>query len=380
MKKKNRWNKVFALFFTFTLLFSVAAPPAYAETAAEKYKRLKEELTAIDGRIEDYKEDKQQAENLRTAYADQKVYIDELIEFNKQEIAKTEEELKAKESEVAEKRESIDTNEALFKQRLGAIYRSNDANALSTILNVNSFSEFLVVSDSLKRISEHDTDLLTLLNTQKKELETQQAEIDGLLGQLNDTYAQLDEQVGALANNIAAQDAAISKADAEMKAQQQAYDETSAEAQKALQEMQAITQSIGGSSSGDGSAYQGGAFQWPVPGYYSISVYFGQGGHRGIDIFGGGIYDKPIVAIGAGTVIVSSYAHYSYGNYVVVDHGGGLRSLYAHCTQLLAPVGTQVGPGTPVATVGNTGYSFGNHLHLEIHQDGVLQNPLSYLQ
>lgn len=380
MKKIGKWHRLGALLCIIVLAFVALSPPAYAETASEKYQRLKEELNQINKKIEDTKSNKQNAVNLKAAYEQQKIHIDELIELNKQEITETEAALAAKEQEVADKREAIYQNDQLFQERLVSIYKMNNASTLSTLLNVDSYSDFLTVYDSLQRISQHDTDLLAQLSQQRADLENEQAQIDEMLATLNETHTRLAEEVEALTANIMATNSAISKADAAIKAQQQAYDETSAEAEAARQEMVRIASSIKGSTSSDGSEYVGGAFSWPVPGFYSISVYFGQGGHRGIDIRGNGIQGQPAVSVGNGTVIVAAYAHSSYGNYVVVDHGGGIRSLYAHLESISVSSGTQVSAGTQLGGVGNTGYSFGYHLHLEIHKDGVLQNPLSYLK
>lgn len=378
MKKTTWFKRIGAAFCIFALAAAILSPPVYAESAAEKYARLKKELETINQQIENSKKDKQAAVNLKASYEQQKLHIEQLIELNKEEIANTEVALAAKEEEVSQKREAIFQNDQLFQQRLVAIYRMNNASALSTLLNVDSFSDFLTVYDSLKRISQHDTDLLATLSRQRAELEEQQAQIDAMLAELNATHERLAQDVEALVANIQATNAAISRVDAQMQAQKQAYDETSAEAESARQEMVRISNSIQSSTSSDGSKFVGGVFTWPVPGFYSISVYFGQNGHRGIDIRGNGIHNQPIVAVGTGKVVVASYAHSSYGNYVVVDHGGGIRSLYAHCETITTSVGASVSAGTPIATVGNTGYSFGYHLHLEIQKDGALQNPLSY--
>ena len=127
--------------------------------------------------------------------------------------------------------------------------------------------------------------------------------------------------------------------------------------------------------------YTGGKFTWPVPGFYEISCQFGSPdpngqGHRGMDIRGNGIYGAPIVACAGGTVIIATSAG-SYGNYVVVDHGNGLKTLYAHCSSLAVGVGTPVVAGQTIAYVGSTGFVTGPHLHLEVQQGGLL-NPAGY--
>ena len=100
--------------------------------------------------------------------------------------------------------------------------------------------------------------------------------------------------------------------------------------------------------------------------------------HKGTDI--GAPAGTTIVAAAAGTVSVSQYGYNGgYGNYVIINHGNGVQTLYGHCTSLLVEPGQHVSQGQKIATVGSTGNSTGNHLHLEIRVNGVAQNPQNYL-
>lgn len=100
--------------------------------------------------------------------------------------------------------------------------------------------------------------------------------------------------------------------------------------------------------------------------------------HKGVDI--GASKGTPIMAVASGTVTVAQYGYSGgYGNYVMISHGNGIETLYGHCTSLLVSAGQHVTQGQTIATVGNTGNSQGNHLHLEIRINGVAQNPQNYL-
>ena len=100
--------------------------------------------------------------------------------------------------------------------------------------------------------------------------------------------------------------------------------------------------------------------------------------HKGIDI--GAPKGTPIKAAAGGTVTLSQYGYNGgYGNYVIISHGNGVETIYGHCNTLTAKVGQKVSQGDVIATVGNTGRSTGNHLHLEIRVNGVAQNPQNYL-
>ncbi|MDL2252493.1 peptidoglycan DD-metalloendopeptidase family protein [Ruminococcaceae bacterium OttesenSCG-928-I18] len=375
---------LFSVCFAVLLLVVFAVPVGAEESPKEKYERLKEELAGIEESIEGTRGNMAAAEEMRTQLAREKEVVDEMIRLNQEEIAQTEAALAVKEEEIAQKRQVIYENDQLFQQRLIAIYKMNNANMITQVLAVDSFSELLQAVDALQRISEHDTDLLEMLSQQRAELEAQQAEIDAMLQNLNNVYAELANNAGILANNIAAQDAAISQAEAELAAQQVAYENKEDEVEQAriaYEAMLAATRYMGGSSAGDGSEYVGGVFTWPVPASYRITCHFGSpdpngNGHLGMDI--GAPTGTSIVAAGNGVVITAT-GHSSYGNYLVIDHGNGVKTLYAHCSSLDVGVGTVVSTGQHIAQVGSTGFSTGPHLHFEVH-DGGRQNPINYLK
>ena len=147
--------------------------------------------------------------------------------------------------------------------------------------------------------------------------------------------------------------------------------------------------SSGGSSTGTGS------LTWPVPGFYSISSGYGYRWgtlHAGVDIAGGGIHGASIVAADSGTVILvatgcthdygkdsSCGCNGGYGNYVMIDHGNGITTLYGHCSSVYVSSGQTVSKGETIATVGSTGWSTGNHCHFEVRVNGSTVDPTSYL-
>ncbi len=126
-----------------------------------------------------------------------------------------------------------------------------------------------------------------------------------------------------------------------------------------------------------GSGKVNGKFIWPVGGSGGkISCYYGSRGHRGLDI--AAPYGTSIVASADGKVVVSGW-YYSYGKCVVIDHGNGVRTLYAHNSSLNVSVGQYVSQGQKIAGCGSTGYSTGNHCHFEVQINGGTRNPLNYI-
>lgn len=137
------------------------------------------------------------------------------------------------------------------------------------------------------------------------------------------------------------------------------------------------------SAAGDGIST--GKFIWPLPSCKMISSDFGGrwgGWHSGIDISGNGVYGKEIIAADGGTVVEVNSSGYGggYGLYVIVDHGGGYRTVYAHCSQTLVQVGQKVSQGQLIARAGNSGDSQGPHLHFEIRVNGRSVDPKPYVR
>ena len=142
--------------------------------------------------------------------------------------------------------------------------------------------------------------------------------------------------------------------------------------------------SSGSSNAGSGGYVSTGSFTWPCPGFTRITTQFNEwtygGYHHGTDIASTGgrsIYGAPIVAADSGRVVTATY-HYSYGNYVMIDHGGGYSTLYAHASSLAVSAGQTVTKGQVIAYVGSTGNSTGPHLHFEVRVNGTRQNPWNW--
>ena len=123
-----------------------------------------------------------------------------------------------------------------------------------------------------------------------------------------------------------------------------------------------------------------GTFLWPVPGWNNMSRGWIEGVHKALDITGP--VGATIIASDGGSVTVAEWhdvKEHSYGYYIIIDHGNGLQSLYAHNSELLVAAGQTVSAGEPIAYLGSTGNSTGPHLHFEIMVDGVKVDPIQYV-
>ena len=142
---------------------------------------------------------------------------------------------------------------------------------------------------------------------------------------------------------------------------------------------------IGTAKSGVAGFYGGSisarGFMWPAPTARMISQYFGHNGHKGLDITTSGAYGRPIVAAASGVVEIAGSTGNSYGQYVLIDHGNGIKTRYAHCVtgSIRVRPGQRVTAGQQIASIGSTGNSTGPHLHFEVIVNGGVTNPLNYV-
>lgn len=301
------------------------------------------------------------------------------LETEKQEVQKQELNMRIAESEqkIIELTDEIDLNNELLEERLRAMYMNGTGGYLEIILNAENLIDALTRMDMIQLIVKSDVELLKTINEQKTEVEelkaAQEIRRHELTAVINDLNAKQDEVLIAsrskenymvsLQNNIEE----IQRQEAAMEEQSKQIEKDIIAAQRAVE-------------------YAGGELMWPLPGHYKITSPYGGrihpitgvwSNHGGTDIWAP--YGTDILSSNDGVVIFAGY-HYSYGNYVIVDHGGGIATLYAHCSKLLAWEGQAVSKGDPVAKIGSTGESTGNHLHYEVRLNGVRKNPMEYLK
>ncbi|MGI6122626.1 MAG: murein hydrolase activator EnvC family protein, partial [Acetivibrionales bacterium] len=356
-------------------------------SSANSIDEAKKELQQTQKEINSIKnKQKQEKQNL----INNKQYRENIIadlEKKGHERSEIESRIKEIESAIASLDEAIRLAEEeyaaelkLFQERLVTLYINSKTNAeANLLLQCDNFEEMFKKSHILKMVSQFDQDLL-------KSIEDKQEEISILkdLKQQEEDNAQ--EQLESMLGEIAKLEVSRSAVEKEVKKTQQ----TLAELEKAEDELEADSKELEKlirklSSSG---AYSGGIMQWPLPGYYRISSYFGMRMHPilkynkmhgGIDI--GAPSGTPIHAAASGKVICAAWRSGGSGNTVIIDHGGGITTLYFHIKNggILVKEGQKVAAGDVIAKVGSTGLSTGPHLHFEVRKNGTRQNPLDYV-
>ena len=301
------------------------------------------------------------------------------LEADSYELEKQEITMKIAESEqkIDELNKEIDNNNEILEERLRAMYKQGTSGYMEVILNSDNLVDALTRMDMIQLIVKSDVELLKNINEQKTEVEelklSQETERLELTAVINDLAVKQNEVLVASRSkesymwSIQKDLKEIQRQEAEMEAQSAKIEKEIIAAQRAVE-------------------YAGGEMAWPVPGNYRVTSNFGGrydpitgvwSNHGGTDI--AAPYGSAIVSTNDGVVIFGGW-HYSYGNYIIVDHGGGIATLYAHCSKLLASKGQAVSRGETIALIGSTGYSTGNHLHFEVRVNGVRVQPMDYLK
>lgn len=397
----------------------------------EERKKKEAEIDELENQIKALQDNKSDEEAYQKTLMDQIVLIQENIKLLDDELAQinaditvTQDNIQSLNDEIEAQQVRVDENIELFKERLCAMYVTGNNSLASAILGSSDFYDMLSRMEILNSIAEHDEELvneildeIASIESAKKNLETEKLSLEMKLQEqeikrderkkeieeLNEKYAKTQEEIDRLAMEEAKfkkdidelnKDIELGKAQEKEILDQIAAEEEKRRQEEALKNQQNNNSSGGGSSEIYDTSVGASGFGWPVPGYYIISSKYGYRWgrlHAGIDIAGGGIAGAPVVASKAGTVITvkNSCTHNyrktgnccgnGYGNYVIVSHGNGYSTVYAHLQSVNVSVGDYVAQGQSVGTVGCTGFSTGFHLHFEVRANGVAKNPENYV-
>lgn len=365
-----------------TILFAFLVMSAFPVSAVD-LNTAKNQKSNIDSRISKLNESKKkvleekaklekQQKQVANAQATEKSAYQELVG----QIDTAEENLRLTEDALAEAQADYNAQRELVKIRLNVMYQNSSLTILDTLLESKSFLEFFERIQYISLIAKQDNRLIDDLNTAKLEVEYKKKLQQQAKDILEQKANEKQERLTSLKTSRAALEDQLDRSKSELAKLEKEEDNLIAESQRLGDVIKNLSKSS--------VKYAGGTMVWPVPSSHTITSYFGTRlhpilrkykMHTGIDIAA----DKgnSIVAANKGTVIITDYDQSGYGNYVVIDHGGGITTLYGHCSKLLVKVGDKVKAGETIAKVGSTGLSTGNHCHFEVRKDGVLKNPLS---
>ena len=369
-----------------------------------------------------------QLESLRSETADAQAYQETLvaqIENYQESIDLARERIDELNSSISTLEDEIEKADAEYadtfeqlKVRLNALYTSGgELTTLEILLDSTSLYDFSVRSEAIQGVTRHDKQLMEeikayMLQTQeqrdelsvqkeelaeqKKDLESKQSELQVLEEEnqrlIEELQLQSAEAENLIAENEAESQDYLAQLDSLIAQRSEQAAREEAERQQALenQQNQGGGSSDAGSSSSGSSGSSGSSndssvlntgdlsFSWPLAGYGygSITQYYGNNGHMGLDV--GIPYGTPIYAAESGQVISAEY-HWSWGNNVLIWHNGTYSTRYAHCSSLAVSAGEYVQKGQVIGYAGSTGNSTGNHLHFEVYQNGSRVDPLNFV-
>ena len=359
--------------------------------------RAKEEKQALQSGLTNVKELKKQ---LEASKADLANYVAELdanlqtiqakIDELKRMISEKEEQIEIKTQELEEALEVQQAQYEAMKTRIRFMYERGDTLFLELILGSGSFGEMLNKADYIEMLSSYDRKMLDEyvayaeyvalcregLEEEKKVLDEAKIAVEEEEASLNELIADKEQEMYKMSSDIQSKEAAIREYEAEIAAQNdtiKALEAAVAEERKRLAEEQR-------------RRYDGGVFTWPAPSYTRISDEYGnrthpilgiQQFHNGLDMAAPG--GSPILAAYSGTVVAATYSG-SMGNYIMIDHGDSLYTIYMHASALYVSKGQEVTKGEKIAAVGSTGRSTGNHLHFSVRLNGNYVSPWNYLR
>ena len=396
MKHTKRAGRVFQVLAALLLavcVLCVDLSPALAVTQAD--------IDKLKNNASDLSQQKKELQSKISALSDdiannmkKKELLDSEISVLSSEISNVESQISTyaelitqTEAELLDAQEREAAQYELFCKRVRAMEERGTISYWSVLFKADSFTDLLSRLDFINEIMDSDQkviqdlqDLQAEIEEKKESLETQKAESEAAKAELVSKKSELNKQREAA-------NALVTQLRASQSEYQEDMDDLSAEAEAVQAQIVKLSKELAAQQAAQGKPSNAalGGYIWPVSSRRITSTFGGRaspGGigstnHKGIDIGGVG-YTTEIHAAKAGTVIVSQYSR-SYGNYVVVSHGSGNTTLYAHMSSRKVSVGQYVNQGDVLGITGSTGNSTGPHLHFEITENGTRINPLKYL-
>ena len=361
------------------------AERAYAKDATVK--GYEDQISDLEEKQKDLKNKINANKNESGKAAETKAYLDELIYTLEQKInasealiGELERSIAVSEQEIIDCEAAIETYSEKITLRIRMMQEDNGAGYLGMIFGVTSISDFFSRLEHIKTMIDYDKKLKAEYKDQKQQLHDKKNSLEASMVLQNETLQTLSadkaeaKALAEKANRYIEQLAADEQA---YKAELEKAEKAEAELDKKLTEYLKSLQNQNSSQ-----VVADGEYLWPLPkGQGWITCKFGGSDpnnkpHYALDVaIAAG---TPIYATNAGTVLISGW-HSSYGYYILIEHGNGMASLYAHCSALLVKAGQTVSRGQTIGKVGTTGFSKGNHLHFEIRKNGVRVDPLAYM-
>lgn len=370
-------------------LIDTSALEQRREETLDRIKNIKSSISSVKEQLAELEKSKSGLQSYihkldaqAASLADEMKKVEEQIVQKQADIAEQELELEAAKERQERQYEDM-------KIRIQYMYENGSVSYLETILTSRSISELLGRMEYIAEISQYDRNMLDefiatkeLIAACKEQLEQEREDLQALSDGLEEQKEAVELLISTKTKEIASYQSQIDAANIDAAD----YQKQLLEQEKALEQVEAAIAAAAAANAraedGDGGAS---GFLWPLPSSHRITSGFGNrevpiagasANHRGIDI--GAPTGSAILAAYSGTVTTATY-NASAGNYIVISHGGGMSTVYMHCSALYVSVGQQVNKGDTIGAVGSTGYSTGPHLHFGVIKDGTYVNPMGYV-
>ena len=364
-----------------------AASTKSLQEAQDEKAQLEKALKEAQGTIEDLKDSKGDIESKVTELNQQLIDISARITDLENQLTAKSEDIQETKDELAGAKEREAQQYADMKVRIQFMYENGQTSYLEALLSSRNISEFLNSADYIAQIQSYDRQKLT-------EYQDTVESIVNLEAQLEQEYTELEALKSTVESNKATVAAMMRQKESELADISGDIEDAQSDADYYAAEIQAQEELIAAIKRAEAEKaaagveehpYTGGAFRWPCPSSTRVTSDYGtrvspmsgaSSNHKGIDI--GASAGADIIAAADGTVTAASYSS-AAGNYVMIDHGGGLYTVYMHASSLLVSPGQTVSAGDVIAKVGSTGISTGSHLHFGVSLNGSYVSPWSYL-
>jgi murein DD-endopeptidase MepM/ murein hydrolase activator NlpD len=351
-------------------------------STADKLSDTKKQRENINSKISSINKEKKQEQNKLKSAIDEKKYITE-VQNNKsteyQELVaekdKLEKDIKEIQGSIDEALENYKKQEELFKTRLKVMYENASFGKTNTILKSKNATDFFARLKYMQAISKKDRELIEDIKRAKADIEYKKSLKEKMKLDKENIIGNKKKQIENLKASRTDLEQEIREINDKLKKLDEQEDELIKKSEELASQIRSLQRKV---------KYIGGNMIWPAPSSHNITSYYGNRFHpvlkkykmhTGIDI--GAPSGSSVIAANKGVVIVAGWQS-GYGNTVIIDHGGGIATLYAHCSRLLVSTGQSVDSGSVIAKVGSTGLSTGPHLHFEVRKNGATVNPLQY--
>lgn len=368
------------------LIFVICSISIVSYVKAEETKDLQTQSEELQNQITQASEQLEDVQDELTENLQQVQKLDEKIASSEEELAKINskiEELEKQRAKVEEElklaEKTYDEQKKVLDNRLIAFYESSETKYLDVLLSSSSISDFLSSYFLITEVASYDLELVDEMEERKNKIELDKKRLQESQEQLGEIKANQSRTARILENSKTVRENFIAKLSEEEKNLQAQIDECNSRYNAINSEILAIA------LQGIDTKYIGGELAWPVPGYTRITSKYGMRYHpilhytklhTGVDI--GAPMGANFIAANDGIVTKAEY-NSAYGKMVIIDHGGGISTLYAHGSEILVQVGQTVKRGESVLKVGSTGYSTGAHAHFEVRINGIVTDPMPYI-